>query len=105
MITIRDFEKLELRTGRVKAAERIPDTKLVKLKVDIGTEVRQMVAGGGLEPEDLLGKNVVVLANLEPKELRGIQSNGMILAADVGSGKKPIILTPVSDVPPGTKVR
>lgn len=105
MISFKDFEKIDFRIGKVESVEKIPDTKLVRMKVDIGSEVCQMVAGGGLEPDDLLNKNVVVLANLEPKALRGIQSNGMILAADVGEGKKPIILIPEKNVPVGTKVR
>ncbi|MBI5060771.1 MAG: hypothetical protein HZB67_00480 [Candidatus Aenigmarchaeota archaeon] len=102
MVSFNDFEKLDLRVGNVKAAEKIQGTKLVKIKVDIGDELRQLVAGGGLEPDDLEGKNVVVIANLEPKTLKGVQSNGMILAADAGG--KPIILMPEKDVPAGTKV-
>jgi len=105
MITFKDFEKLDIRIGKVKSAEKIPETRLIKIKVDIGGEVRQLVAGGGLGSEDLLSKNVVVLANLEPRALRGVQSNGMILAADIGEGKKPVILVPDEDVPAGTKVR
>ncbi len=103
MIAFNDFEKLDLRTGKVKSAEKIPDTKLVKIKVDIGSGVRQLVAGGGLEPADLVGRNVVVLANLEPKTLRGVESKGMILAAVTGG--KPVLLTPEKDVPAGTKVK
>ena len=104
MITFNDFEKLDIRTGKVKTAEKIPDTRLIKMKVDIGSEVRQLVAGGGLEPSDVVGKNVVVLVNLEPKTLKGVQSNGMILAADPGEGK-PVILIPIHDVPVGMRVR
>ena len=105
MISIKDFEKLDLRVGKVIEAEKIEGTKLVRLKVDIGSEKRQLVAGGGLEPGDLLKKDVIDLTNLEPKKLRGVESNGMILAADEGEGKKPIILIPEKDTKAGTRVR
>ncbi len=75
--------------GRCKTAERVPGAdKLLKLMVDIGEEVRQIVAGiaTAYEPEKLVGRKVVVVVNLAPRKLRGVESNGMILAASVGSG-------------------
>ena len=105
MITFDEFKKIELKVGRVRKAERIDGAgKLIKLVVDIGTEERQLVAGIAdyYAPEALVGKNIVVLANLEPKMIRGIPSNGMILAAD---GGKIALLTVEDDVLPGTPVR
>src|SRR5690348_8883608 len=83
-ISIDDFMKVELRVGQVKAAERVKGAdKLLRLEVDIGTEVRQLVAGIALayKPEDLIGRKVVIVANLQPRKLRGLESNGMIVAA------------------------
>src|SRR5207302_11286661 len=89
-ITIDDFAKVELRVGLVKTAEKVKGAdKLLKLEVDIGTEVRQIVAGIALayEPEKLIGRKVVIVANLAPRKLRGLESNGMIVAASFGEGQ------------------
>jgi methionyl-tRNA synthetase len=107
-IGIEDFTKVELRVGLVKSAERIPGAdKILKLMVDIGEETRQIVAGLAVSytPEDLVGKKVVVVANLAPRKLRGVESNGMIVAASVGPEGKPVICTFAEDVPPGAKLK
>jgi len=106
-ISIGDFEKLDIRVGKITAANKIPGAKtLMLLKVDIGEpEPRQLVAGlvGYYEPEELIGKYVVVLANLKPKKFMGFESKGMILAADEGG--KPILLTVDKKVKPGCPVK
>ncbi len=106
-ITIEEFAKLDIRIGKVLKAERIPGSrKLLRLEVDLGEgEPRQLVAGlaGFYEPDELVGMNVVVLANLKPKKIMGVESRGMLLAADVNG--RPVLLTVEEDVPPGTKVR
>jgi methionyl-tRNA synthetase len=107
-IGIEDFAKVELRVGVVKSAERIPGAdKLLKLLVDIGDEVRQVLAGIALSyaPEDLLGRKVVIVANLAPRKMRGLESNGMLLAASVGPDGKPVLCTFAEDVPAGAKVK
>lgn len=105
-ININDFFQLELRVAKVLAAEGVPKTdKLLKLEVDLGSETRQLVAGIAqvYEPDVLVGKNVIVVANLQPARIRGVESRGMLLAADVGG--RPIVATFEEDVPPGTRVR
>jgi methionyl-tRNA synthetase len=105
-ITIEEFQKLDIRIGRVVKAEKISGSKkLLRLEVDIGNEVRQVVAGIAevYRPEDVEGKTVVILVNMKPAKLMGVESRGMILAADIGG--KPILLTPEKEVEPGTKVR
>ena len=105
-INFEEFQKIDLRIGKITEAEKIEGTdKLLKLKVDLGKEKRQLVAGIAkfYQPEDLVGKEIVVVANLEPKILRGIESQGMLLAADVEG--RPVILKPDEEVPPGTEVR
>jgi methionyl-tRNA synthetase len=107
-ITIEDFAKVELRAGVVKSAERIQGAdKLLKLLVDIGDEVRQVLAGIALSytPEDLVGRKVVVVTNLAPRKMRGLESNGMILAASVGPDGKPVLCTFAEDVSAGAKVK
>jgi methionyl-tRNA synthetase len=87
LIGIEDFMKVDLRVGRIAAAERVEKSeKLIKLKVEIGAEVRQVVAGIGKSytPEDIVGKSVVIVANLKPAKLMGIESQGMLLAASNG---------------------
>ena len=89
-ISIEDFAKVEMRTGEIKTAEAIPGAKkLLKLTVDIGTEVRQVCAGIAefYAPEKLIGMKVVVVTNLQPRKLRGVESNGMIVAASVGEAR------------------
>src|SRR3984957_2094238 len=107
-IGIEDFAKVELRAGIVKSAERIQGAdKLLKLLVDIGDEVRQVLAGIALSyaPEDLVGRKVVVVTNLVPRKMRGLESNGMLLAASVGPDGKPVLCTFAEDVPAGAKVK
>jgi methionine--tRNA ligase beta chain len=106
MIKYEDFAKLEIKVGKILEAERVPNTdKLIKLIVDLGGEKRQLVAGIGTkyEPKDIIGKQTPVLSNLEPAKIRGVESNGMILAAD--SKGTPIMLLPAEDVPEGSKVK
>jgi len=105
-IKFEDFQKIDLRIGKILKAEKVEKSeKLLKLVVDLGDEKRQLVAGIGkvYEPDDLVGKEIVVVANLEPKKLMGIESQGMILAADKEGG--PVLLIPEKEVPPGTIIR
>jgi methionyl-tRNA synthetase len=105
MINIEEFRNIELRVGTVKSAEAHPKAdRLLVLKVDLGTEERQIVAGirAHYQPEDLVGKQVVVVANLEPAMLRGIESQGMVLAAN--DGERVVVLSPEKVVGPGAKV-
>jgi methionyl-tRNA synthetase len=107
-ITIDDFMKVELRVGQVKFAEKVKGAdRLLRLEVDIGTEVRQVVAGIALayEPEKLIGRKVVLVANLAPRKLRGLESNGMIVAASVGEDGKPVLAGFLEDVPVGAKLK
>ena len=107
-ISIEDFLKVELRVGQVKTAERVQGTdKLMRLEVDIGTEVRQVVAGIAVAytPEALLGRKVVIVANLQPRKLRGLESNGMIVAASVGEAGSPVLVGFLEDVPVGAKLK
>ncbi len=100
------FSKLQIRIAEILAAERVEGAnKLLKLQVSLGDEQRQIVAGIAqyYEPESLVGRKIVLLANLEPAKIRGVESNGMLLAADVDG--RAIILQPDSDVPAGSKVR
>ncbi|MDO8683267.1 MAG: methionine--tRNA ligase [Armatimonadota bacterium] len=105
-ITYDEFKKLELRIAEVIEAERVPKAdKLLKLTVSLGDEQRTIVAGVAqwYEPDVLIGKKIVLLANLEPATIRGVQSQGMLLAADIEG--RAVILTPDSDVPAGSKIR
>ncbi len=105
-VTIDDLSKLDLRVGKILRAEKVKKSrKLIKLEVDIGNEVRQIVAGIAetYKPEELVGKQVVVVANMKPAKLMGVESRGMILAADVEG--KAVLLTPEKEVPIGSKVR
>ena len=105
MISIEDFRKVELKIATIKAAEPHPNAhRLMVLQVDLGSEQRQICAGirNHYAPEELVGKQVVVVANLETAKLRGLESQGMLLAAsDEG---RVIVLTPEKSVPPGSKV-
>jgi len=109
LIEITDFAKVELRVGEVKTAERIPKAdKLLLLTVDIGEEKpRQILAGIAqyYEPEKLVGRKIVVVANLKPRKLRGYESQGMLLAASVGEEGKPVIATFAEDVPNGARLK
>jgi len=105
-ITIDEFRKASLRVGKVLAAERVPkSSKLLKLQVDIGTEQRQIVAGIGTKyaPEDMVGKRIVIVANLKPAKLMGVESQGMVLAA--GDEEVSALLTTMEDVEPGSKIK
>jgi methionine--tRNA ligase beta chain len=104
-INYTDYQKLELVVGKIEEAEKVPNTnKLVKLTINLGTETRTLVAGVAdvYDVEKLEGKQVIVLTNLEPKVLKGIESKGMILAA-IQDGK-PALLTVDKEVEPGSKV-
>jgi len=106
-ISIDDFAKVELRVGMVKVAERVPKAdKLLRLEIDIGTEVRQVLAGiaEAYAPEALVGRKVVIVANLAPRKMRGLESNGMIVAASLEGGK-PVLAGFVEDVPVGARLK
>ncbi len=108
LITINDFKNIHLRTGKVLAAERVPKSdKLLKLQVDLGAEQRQIVAGIGkhYEPEALVGRTVVVVANLQPARLMGVESQGMLLAANTSDGGLSLVEPDVDGIAPGTEVR
>lgn len=104
-MTIDEFKQADLRVGKVILAERIEGSdKLLKLQVDIG-EPRQILSGIAkwYAPEDLIGKEVVIIANLEPRTMMGMESQGMLLAAH-GEEGEPIVLVPSHEVPPGAKI-
>jgi methionyl-tRNA synthetase len=106
-ISIDDFVKVELRVGVVKVAEKVKNAdKLLRLEVDIGTEVRQIVAGiaEAYAPETLVGRKVVIVANLAPRKLRGLESNGMIVAASLEGGQ-PVLAGFLEDVPVGARLK
>ena len=107
MITLDDFKKLDIKIGKVISAEKIPDSdKLIKFIFDIGGEQRQIIAGMAEffpDPTTLLGKEMPLLLNLEPKQFRGNASGGMIIAADVDG--RPVFLRPEEEIPPGSIVR
>ena len=105
-ISIDEFLKVDLRVGRVVSAEPVPGSrKLVKLEVDLGSERRTILAGLAkwYKPEDFVGKYVIVVANLKPKRMAGLVSEGMVLAAPCEGGK-PVLLTVEEPVEPGSKV-
>ena len=108
-ISIEDFAKVEMRVGQIKTAERIVGAdKLLKLTVDIGTEIRQICAGIAqyYEPEKLIGRKVAVVVNLAPRKLRGVESNGMIIAAAVGPEGRPVLAGfPDDDVEVGARLK
>jgi methionyl-tRNA synthetase len=106
VISFTDFEKVELRTAKILTAERVPEAdRLLKLRIDLGTEQRQIVAGIAehYTPEDLPGKTIVVVANLEPATIRGLESQGMLLAAKKGK-KLRLITVDGNDILPGVRV-
>ncbi|HYL46605.1 MAG TPA: methionine--tRNA ligase [Candidatus Limnocylindrales bacterium] len=107
-ISIEDFAKVEMRVGIVKSAEKVAGAdRLLKVMVDIGDEVRQVLAGIAqyYVPEDLVGRKVVVVVNLAPRKMRGQESNGMIVAASVGPEGRPVLATFTEDVPAGAKLK
>ena len=106
MITYDDFKKIELRVAKILEAERVDGSeKLLKLELDLSGESRQIIAGIGknYEPEKIIGKEIIIIANLEPKQLMGLESNGMLLAADSANG--PVILMPEKEVEPGASIK
>lgn len=108
MISIDEFSRMELRVGEILTAERVPRTdKLLRFTIDLGEpEPRQILAGlaAWYEPETLLGRRVIVVANLQPRMLRGLESRGMVLAGSV-EGEQPILATMAASVPNGTRLR
>ena len=109
VITIDDFVKVELRSATVLEAERVPKAdKLLRLVIDVGEpHPRQIVAGIAqyYSPEDVVGRKIIVVANLAPRKLRGLESNGMLLAASVGDDGRPVLATFGEDVPNGTRLK
>lgn len=107
MITIDDFKKLEIKIGKVVSAEKVPDAdKLIKFVFDVGNEQRQIMAGMAEffpDPSVLIGKEMPLLLNIEPRNFRGYTSHGMIVAADVNG--HPIFLHPEKEISPGSIVR
>jgi methionyl-tRNA synthetase len=107
-ITIDDFAKVELRVAQVRVAEKVKGAdKLLRLEVDLGTETRQIVAGiaRAYDPEKLIGRKVVIVANLAPRKLRGLESQGMIVAASVGDDGVPVLAGFLEDVPVGARLK
>ena len=111
-MTIDEFKQCDLRAGKVLSAERVEGSdKLLKLMIDLGVaedgtpDVRQILSGIGkaYAPEDMTGKMVVIIANLDPRMMMGMESRGMLLAAGSAEGK-PVILTTMGDVMPGARV-
>jgi len=105
-ITYDDFAKLDLRIAKIVYTEKISGkSRIIKGVIDLGDEKREVIIGGAeyYQPEELLGKTVVVIANLEPRKIAGFESNAMLLAADVND--KPFWLTVQEDVPLGTKIK
>lgn len=105
LTTIEDFTKIKLTTARVLTAENIPNTtKLLKLQIDLGSEKRQIVAGIAehYRPEELVGKTIIVIANLQPAKIRGVESNGMLLAAKKDG--KLCLLTTSEEMEPGATI-
>jgi methionyl-tRNA synthetase len=106
-ITIDDFAKVELRVAQILVAERVPKAdKLLRLEVDLGTEKRQILAGIAeyYEPEKLIGRKIVIVANLAPRKMRGLESNGMLLAASLEGGA-PVLAGFLEDVPLGARLK
>ena len=105
-ISYNDFLKLDLRVAKILTAEKIPGkSRILKGIIDLGSEKRDVIIGGAefFEPDEMIGKTVIVVANLESKKLAGVESNAMLLAADVND--KPYWLTVSNDVPIGTKIK
>ncbi len=107
VIEYSDFAKVRLKVGKVLEAEPVPNSrKLIRLIVDLGDEKRQIIAGLAkwYKPDYFVGKNVVVVANLKPKKMAGLVSQGMILAAGCGEDDTPVLLTVEKEVKPGTEI-
>jgi methionyl-tRNA synthetase len=107
-ISIDDFVKIDLRVAQILVAERIPKAdKLLRLEVDLGYERRQILSGIAewYTPEELIGRRIVVITNLAPRKMRGLESHGMLLAASAGENGKPILATFTEDIPLGSRLR
>lgn len=105
MITIDDFKKIELRVAKVLKAERVEGSeKLIKLQLQLGEEERQILGGIGkfYQPEGLVGRQIIIVANLEPRQMMGLESNGMLLAASDENGIA--LLMPDKEVASGSKI-
>ena len=107
-ITIGDFAKIDLRVGQVVEADKVKGAdRLLRLTVDLGRETRQILAGiaQAYAAESLVGRKIVVVANLQPRKLRGLESNGMLLAASVGAEDRPVLATFLEEVPNGARLK
>ena len=105
-VTYDDFAKLDLRIAKILSTEKIPGkSRIIKGMIDLGEEKREVIIGGAeyYQLEELVGRIVIVIANLEPRKIAGLESNAMLLAADVND--KPFWLTVKEDVPLGTKIK
>jgi len=105
-INFEEFKKIHLRIVKIVSAEKVKGSeKLLKLEVDLGDEERQIIAGIGkfYQPEELIGREIVVIINLEPRTLMGLESQGMLLAAN--NEGEPVLLGPDKEVPVGTEIR
>jgi methionyl-tRNA synthetase len=108
LIGIDDFLKVDLRVAQVKFAEKVKGAdKLLRIEVDLGYEQRQIVAGiaKAYDPEKLIGRKIVIVANLQPRKLRGLESQGMLLAASFGEDGTPVLASFLEDVPIGSKLK
>jgi methionyl-tRNA synthetase len=106
-ISIDDFIKVDLRVAQILVAERVPKAdKLLRLEVDLGYEKRQILAGIAqfYEPEKLVGRKIVIVANLAPRKMRGLESNGMLLAASLPDGA-PVLASFLEEVPLGARLK
>ncbi len=106
-IQFEDFLKVDLRVARIIEAKEHPNAdRLLVLQIDLGSEQRQLVAGikGHCEPADLVGKQIIVVANLAPRKMRGEESCGMLLAASTEDKSQVILVTPMAEIPPGSRV-
>ncbi|MBI3442499.1 MAG: methionine--tRNA ligase subunit beta [Candidatus Sungbacteria bacterium] len=106
MITCDQFKEIDLRIAKIITAERVESSdRLLCLRISLGQEERQIIAGIGTRyrPEQLLGMEIVIVANLEPRKLMGLESQGMLLAADSPAG--PVLLVPGQEVPPGVEIK
>jgi methionyl-tRNA synthetase len=107
-IAIDDFIKIDLRVAQVKVAEPVKGAdRLLRLEVDLGYEQRQILAGIAkyYKPEELVGRKIIIVANLQPRKLKGLESNGMLLAASLGEEGKPVLASFREDVPLGAKLK
>ena len=105
-ISFEEFKKIDLRAAKILAAEKVAGSeKLIKLQITLGDEERQVVAGIAqfYQPENLVGREIIVVANLEPRKLMGLESQGMLLAAD--DNGQPVLLNLDREVPPGSVVK